>query len=543
MTTVNVINEASGSFTVSSGNLVVSTGNLTVSSGSIAAQTTLTAATNLIANGNLLLPTASATAGQIQINTVPWLNGMGTGNLFLGGAGNTLYATAYVTNNVGIGYGSCIQFDQVGHNNATRHNTAIGYGAIKYFYAAADNQNVSQVAMGYQALGANLGTGNISSVNIGIGSGAVSYGGTAAGYCIGIGTNACNYLQQYNIAIGYNAMPGAGSHNQSRNVALGAYANYSISTNATQGTVIGYNAAKLCGSAGYGAVVIGSQACAQQASGSLNYSVFIGYKAGYSINGSDSTYNLSIGYNTGSGVSSESSVTRIGGGTGTGTGQQNVIIISGIYGKTIGATAGVVIVDSTDQTGYLSAASGKLLMGGAKPVFSTAAYPLTTAQGDLLSSTSANTVVVLTKSTTATNYLSNTGTSNNAAWAQVNLANGVANVLPSSNGGIMASSEVTGTSQAIASGAAYIANNVSLVTFTLPASAAQGKRFEVIGDGSGKWAIAQNTGQTIHYGGSSTTTSSGTVLASDQWDSVTLICTTTNTDWVITRVSGAITLS
>lgn len=54
-------------------------------------------------------------------------------------------------------------------------------------------------------------------------------------------------------------------------------------------------------------------------------------------------------------------------------------------------------------------------------------------QGDLLYGSAANTISTLAKNTTATRYLSNTGTSNNPAWAQVNLANGVTGNLPVAN--------------------------------------------------------------------------------------------------------------
>lgn len=55
------------------------------------------------------------------------------------------------------------------------------------------------------------------------------------------------------------------------------------------------------------------------------------------------------------------------------------------------------------------------------------------AQGDLLFGSAANTLSALAKDTNATRYLSNTGATNNPAWAQVNLANGVTGNLPTSN--------------------------------------------------------------------------------------------------------------
>lgn len=57
----------------------------------------------------------------------------------------------------------------------------------------------------------------------------------------------------------------------------------------------------------------------------------------------------------------------------------------------------------------------------------------TTVQGDTLFASAANTLSALTKDTNATRYLANTGTSNNPAWGQVNLANGVTGNLPVAN--------------------------------------------------------------------------------------------------------------
>jgi hypothetical protein len=57
------------------------------------------------------------------------------------------------------------------------------------------------------------------------------------------------------------------------------------------------------------------------------------------------------------------------------------------------------------------------------------------AQGDLLYYNSGTTLTALAKNTTATRYLSNTGTNNNPAWAQVDLSNGVTGTLPVGNGG------------------------------------------------------------------------------------------------------------
>ncbi len=57
----------------------------------------------------------------------------------------------------------------------------------------------------------------------------------------------------------------------------------------------------------------------------------------------------------------------------------------------------------------------------------------TVAQGDILYGSASNVLSALAKNTSATRYLSNTGTSNNPAWAQVDLSNGVTGNLPVTN--------------------------------------------------------------------------------------------------------------
>lgn len=79
------------------------------------------------------------------------------------------------------------------------------------------------------------------------------------------------------------------------------------------------------------------------------------------------------------------------------------------------------------------------------------------AQGDLLYYNSGTTLTALAKSTTATRYLSNTGTNNNPAWAQIDLTNGVTGTLPTSNGG-------TGLTSFTANGVVYASSTSALAT-------------------------------------------------------------------------------
>lgn len=69
----------------------------------------------------------------------------------------------------------------------------------------------------------------------------------------------------------------------------------------------------------------------------------------------------------------------------------------------------------------------------------------------------------------------------------------------------------------------YFADDVGLVSISLPTSFNVGDEFRVVGVGAGGWEITQNTGQTIHSPTGSTTTGTGTLSSSNRYDGVTLI--------------------
>lgn len=422
------------------------------------------------------------------------------------------------------------------------------------------------VAIGKYCCGNPAGTLN---VNVAIGNSVLRYG--SGNNNVIIGEEAGIYVQaNYNTAVGYRALYSTaarggvntclGAYAMSEegsattraatgNTAIGAYAlQYIISTGADNNTALGYKAG-----AGYGYVdtthpayntFIGAFAGDGATGGSKNgqYNVLIGYQAGYSLASNESN-NIFIG-NSVLGTATESNVLRIGKATGTSTGGLNKAFICGIYGISVGATAGVAIVDSDNQVGTLSGSSGTVLMGGTKPAFSTTTYPSTTSQGDIIYASADNTLAALAKSTDSTRYLSNTGTSNNPAWAQVNLANGVTGVLPPANGGAITWEEVTGTTKTMEVSHAYIANNASQVVFTLPTTAALGTIITVQGLGSGEWKIEQNADQQIHVAGSSTTVgTSGYVEAGARYDSITMVCVVADDIWVATSYIGTLTVA
>jgi len=96
------------------------------------------------------------------------------------------------------------------------------------------------------------------------------------------------------------------------------------------------------------------------------------------------------------------------------------------------------------------------------------------AQGDIVIASGANTPIRLAKSTTSTQYLANTGTSNAPAWNEVALATGVSGTLPVSNGG-------TGATSFTANGI-LVGNSTSAVAVTATMAT---KGHLMAGDGSG----------------------------------------------------------
>jgi hypothetical protein len=124
----------------------------------------------------------------------------------------------------------------------------------------------------------------------------------------------------------------------------------------------------------------------------------------------------------------------------------------------------------------------------------------------------------------------------------VSIANGVGSVTISSNGATPWVDE-TGSSVTMAANTGYTSDDgASLVTFTLPSTAAIGDFVEINGKGAGGWIIAQATGQQIHFGTVSTTSGAGGSLASSaQYDCVRLRCITANTIFVVVSVIGNLT--
>ncbi len=103
--------------------------------------------------------------------------------------------------------------------------------------------------------------------------------------------------------------------------------------------------------------------------------------------------------------------------------------------------------------------------------------------------------------------------------------------------------EITTTSDTMVGNNGYIASNGALVTLTLPTTCAQGAEIKIVGKGAGGWLIAQNVGQQIFFGSSSTTAGvTGSLASTNRRDCVTLVCITANTEFEVIDSIGNITV-
>lgn len=198
-------------------------------------------------------------------------------------------------------------------------------------------------------------------------------------------------------------------------------------------------------------------------------------------------------------------------------------------------------------------------------ITSTVTWPNVFALNDMLYASSASTVTALTKTNNSALSSDATGVPTWIALADGEFAVGSSSGAPAAttitagtgisvtnaansitidgSGGGYSWTEVTGTSQSMSVSNGYIANNVALVTLTLPVSSSVGDTVILQGKGAGGWRLAQNAGQTINFGSTPTTTGVGGYLEfTNQFDSLELVCITANTDWaVLSAPQGSLT--
>lgn len=90
----------------------------------------------------------------------------------------------------------------------------------------------------------------------------------------------------------------------------------------------------------------------------------------------------------------------------------------------------------------------------------------------------------------------------------------------------------------------YFANKGTLLTLTLPTTAAVGSVLRVSGMNAGLWRIAQNASEVIHFGKTDTTAGTNGYLQSTlARDSVELICCVADNEWNVLSSVGNITIA
>ena len=145
----------------------------------------------------------------------------------------------------------------------------------------------------------------------------------------------------------------------------------------------------------------------------------------------------------------------------TGTSYNGSAAVTAAVDATSANTASKVV--ARDASGNFSAGTITASLTGTA---STATNIAAGAQGSIPYQSAAGTTAFLAKDANATRYLSNTGTTNNPAWAQINLTNGVTGTLPVGNGGTGATT-LAGANIAVTNPTAGPTSLISGSTITL----------------------------------------------------------------------------
>lgn len=97
----------------------------------------------------------------------------------------------------------------------------------------------------------------------------------------------------------------------------------------------------------------------------------------------------------------------------------------------------------------------------------------------------------------------------------------------------------TATTVTMAVNTTYEINaGASLVTLTLPATSAVGDIIKIVGQSSGGWKVVQGSGQSIKYSPATTTTTTGSLASTAQYDVMLMHCVIANATWNVEYSTG-----
>lgn len=410
-------------------------------------------------------------------------------NTFLGKSSGNL-AAAGATNNVAVGYLSLAAITS-GDNNV-----AIGAEALQASTTGSSNiaigDNTLMSFTGSQTVG--IGTQTLASLTSGQNNTAV---GDTSGDAVTIGGN--------NTYLGKDS----------------GGANVSSDNN----TAIGYEA--LAANTGGSNTVVG--ALAGLGAGAAQNNTLVGFQAG---NATTSGSN-----NTGVGYGSLDVMTT--GGNNTGLGFETLFsLVSGTLNTAIGYLAGSNLTTNDSNNIHIGAAG---TVGDNNRIRIGTAATHTTAFMQGISGVTAVSSPVGVSSTgqltdlgfgTIGQVFTSSGAGASPVWSTI---------APGSNSWV----DVTNATQAMAINTGYMADRGTLVTFTLPATAAQFSIMEIVGSGAGGWIIAQNANQKIIFGNTASTVGvGGSIASTNANDTIKLIATVggASTFWTVMSSVGNLTV-
>lgn len=126
----------------------------------------------------------------------------------------------------------------------------------------------------------------------------------------------------------------------------------------------------------------------------------------------------------------------------------------------------------------------------------------------------------------------------------INITNGAGSITIAGVGGGLTWTVITASTQAAAINNGYACNYAGTLVVTLPAVSAVGTIVAVTGINPGNgWQLAQNAGNQIFFGTSTSTSgATGYLQSTNTYDTVYVLCVTTSANWVVVGSIGNLTV-
>lgn len=130
------------------------------------------------------------------------------------------------------------------------------------------------------------------------------------------------------------------------------------------------------------------------------------------------------------------------------------------------------------------------------------------------------------------------------AGAGITILNAPGSITISAGDGGFATVDAILANYTLAPSTQYITNRAGVVTYTLPAVAAVGDTYRIIGNTASGWVVSQNIGQTINVGDIPTTTGlAGQMASTLPSNCTTIVCTVANTTFTTYATQGILNVT